>query len=97
MLVLGLQGMPRRYYAHLPMFHTGHVVATVGSWILALGLLVFFGALLRALFKGGKASNNPWGGVTLEWKTASPPIVENFEEIPTVTHGPYVFGKEAER
>jgi cytochrome c oxidase subunit 1 len=95
MLVLGLQGMPRRYYAHLPMFHTGHVVATVGSWILALGLLVFFGALLRALFKGEKAGDNPWGGVTLEWKTASPPIVENFEEIPTITHGPYVFGKEA--
>ena len=35
MLVLGLEGMPRRYYHHLPQFDTGHVVATVArasSW-----------------------------------------------------------------
>jgi len=95
MMVLGLQGMPRRYYSHLPMFHVGHVVATVGSWFLALGLLMFFVTLLRAWFKGEKTTGNPWGGVTLEWHVPSPPPVENFEEIPVVTHGPYVFEQEA--
>jgi cytochrome c oxidase subunit 1 len=95
MLVLGLQGMPRRYYNHLPMFNTGHVVATVGSWFLALGLLMFFASLLHAWFKGEPAEDNPWGGVTLEWSVPSPPPVENFEEIPVITQGPYVFGKEA--
>jgi cytochrome c oxidase subunit 1 len=95
MLVLGLQGMPRRYFAHLPQFDLGHQVATVGSWFLALGLLMFFGAFVHALFRGGTADANPWGGVTLEWTVPSPPPQENFEKIPTITHGPYVFGTEA--
>jgi cytochrome c oxidase subunit 1 len=97
MLVLGLQGMPRRYWAHLPQFDIGHFVATVGSWFLAAGLLLFIGNFVVALFKGEKAEDNPWGGVTLEWQIPSPPPAENFEEIPTVTHGPYEFaesGKE---
>jgi cytochrome c oxidase subunit 1 len=91
MLILGLMGMPRRYYVHLPQFHTMHVVATVGSWFLVLGLLMFFGTLLYAIFKGEKAEDNPWGGVTLEWTIPSPPPLENFEEIPIITHGPYEF------
>ncbi|WP_026853379.1 cytochrome c oxidase subunit I [Geothrix fermentans] len=95
MLILGMMGMPRRYYVHLPQFHTMHVVATVGSWFLVLGLLMFFGALLYALFKGGKAEDNPWGGVTLEWTIPSPPPLENFETIPTITHGPYHFEQES--
>ena len=91
MMILGMMGMPRRYYVHLPQYHTMHVVATVGSWLLVLGLLMFFGALLYAIFKGEKAEDNPWGGVTLEWTVPSPPPLENFETIPTITHGPYHF------
>jgi cytochrome c oxidase subunit 1 len=94
MMILGMMGMPRRYYVHLPQFHTMHVVATVGSWLLILGLLMFFGALLYAIFKGEKAEDNPWGGVTLEWTIPSPPPLENFEEIPTITHGPYHFEQQ---
>jgi cytochrome c oxidase subunit I len=94
MMILGMMGMPRRYYVHLPQFHTMHVVATVGSWLLVLGLIMFFGTLIYALFKGEKAEDNPWGGVTLEWTIPSPPPVENFEEIPTITHGPYHFEQQ---
>jgi cytochrome c oxidase subunit 1 len=95
MLILGLEGMPRRYYVHLPQYHTLHVVTTVGSWFLVAGVLMFVGALVRAAFKGSGAEANPWGGVTLEWTIASPPPVENFAEIPTVTTGPYHFPQEA--
>jgi cytochrome c oxidase subunit 1 len=91
MLILGLEGMPRRYYVHLPQYHTLHVVATVGSWFLVAGLLMFIGTMARAAFRGEKAEANPWGGVTLEWTIASPPPVENFAEIPTVMTGPYHF------
>jgi cytochrome c oxidase subunit 1 len=66
----------------------------VGSWLLVLGLLMFFGTLLYAILKGEKAEANPWGGVTLEWTIASPPPLENFDEIPTITHGPYHFEPE---
>jgi cytochrome c oxidase subunit I len=96
MLVLGMQGMPRRYYAHLPQYHTGHLVATVGSWFLVAGILLFFGTLVHALFKGKRAAANPWGGVTLEWTIPSPPPVENFESVPTVPDKPYVFQTEAQ-
>jgi cytochrome c oxidase subunit 1 len=94
MFILGLQGMPRRYYDYLPRFQPGHVVSTIGSWILAVGLIIMFYNLISSIFKGDAAGDNPWGASTLEWKTTSPPPLENFEEIPVVTSGPYSFRKE---
>jgi cytochrome c oxidase subunit I len=91
MLVLGMQGMPRRYYDHLPAFHTGHVVATVGSWVMVAGLLMMAGNLVRGLFRKTEAPPNPWGGVTLEWTVPSPPPVENFAELPVISEAPYTF------
>ncbi len=78
MFILGLKGMPRRWFDYPPRFHTGQVIATVGSWILAAGLIIIFGNLIGALFKGEKAPADPWGGRTLEWQTSSPPPAENF-------------------
>jgi cytochrome c oxidase subunit 1 len=95
MLILGMMGMPRRYYTHLPQYHTGHVIASIGAFILASGLLLFFANLAIALIKGKKAAQNPWGGVTLEWLIPTPPPRENFEEIPTIDDRPYVFNPEA--
>ncbi len=95
MLILGLEGMPRRYYVHLPQYHNLHVAATVGSWFLVAGLLMFIGTLVRAAFRGPRAEANPWGGVTLEWTIPSPPPLENFAAIPTITTGPYHFPQEA--
>jgi len=97
MLVLGYQGMPRRYYDHLEKYHTAHVIASVGSFILVAGLALFFANLFAALFTGKKAEKNPWGGVTLDWQVPSPPPVENFEEIPTITGPPYEFNPEESR
>jgi len=37
------------------------------------------------MFKGERASDDPWGGDTLEWATSSPPAPYNFAVIPTVT------------
>jgi cytochrome c oxidase subunit 1 len=88
-LILGYLGMPRRYYDYLPQFQTLHVVATVGSWILVLGILTLVINLLVAMRRGAPAPANPWGGKTLEWTVSSPPPTENFHEIPVVTHGPY--------
>jgi cytochrome c oxidase subunit 1 len=91
MFVLGLEGMPRRYFDYPPRYFTGHLVATVGSWILGAGVIVLLGNLLRALGSGRPAPANPWGGRTLEWQTASPPPADNFAEIPVVIAGPYSF------
>lgn len=89
MMVMGYMGMPRRYYDHLPQFHDGHIIATVGSWFLVAGLFLMIGNLVWSVFKGAKAEDNPWGGTTLEWQIPSPPPLENFDKIPQVERGPY--------
>jgi cytochrome c oxidase subunit 1 len=93
MFILGYSGMPRRYYDYLPQYQSYHIVSTIGSWILFIGILVIFVNLLISLKKGMKAPANPWGGKTLEWTVASPPPVENFHEIPVVEKGPYDYSE----
>jgi cytochrome c oxidase subunit I len=97
MLVLGYMGMPRRYFTHLPQYHEAHVIASIGAFIMVFGLLLFFGNLLAALWKGKQAEANPWGGVTLEWQTSSPPPLENFETRPEIHERPYTFNPETSR
>src|SRR5512139_3904750 len=87
--ILGTQGMPRRYYNYLDQFQPLHAFSTYGSWVLGLGFLVTFIALMRSLKTGAPAGNNPWGSATLEWQTQSPPITENFEKAPIVTRDAY--------
>ncbi len=91
MFILGWEGMPRRYYDYLPRFHMLHLISTIGSWILATGLILMFYNFLRSLKYGERAEHNPWGGSTLEWQIQSPPPPENFEHIPAVSAGPYDF------
>lgn len=91
MFILGLQGMPRRYYDYLPQYATGQMVSTVGSWILAVGLLLMFWNLWRGIRAGRAVGANPWGGATLEWTLPSPPPTGNFPAEPVVDKGPYDF------
>lgn len=93
MKLVGLKGMPRRYYDYLPEFQFLNVLATVGSWIVAIGLILMFVNLYRGIRGGQIVGNNPWQASTLEWLVSSPPPTENFEIIPEVTHGPYDFDK----
>ncbi len=94
MLVLGYMGMPRRYYTHLPQYHTLHVVASIGAFIMVSGILLFFGNLVVALFRGKRAVQNPWGGVSMEWQIPTPPPLDNFETVPVIMTRPYVFNPE---
>jgi cytochrome c oxidase subunit I len=90
MFIMGYMGMPRRYYDYLPEYKIWHLISTFGSWILVIGILILIINLLKALLGNNRTTEkNPWGGTTLEWTVATPPPLENFEEIPTVTHGPY--------
>ena len=91
-LILGSQGMPRRYYDYLDQFTALHQVSTIGSWILAAGLFLVMGYGLYSLVWGEKASANPWGAATLEWtNVAAIPDPHNFKRTPLVTRGPYDF------
>ncbi|NJD63179.1 MAG: cytochrome c oxidase subunit I [Deltaproteobacteria bacterium] len=90
---LGYHGMPRRWAEYPPQFQGLNIVSTVGSWILALGILAMFVNFIRGLYAGEPAPPNPWKGLTLEWRTESPPPTENFETIPVVTDWPYGYVK----
>jgi cytochrome c oxidase subunit 1 len=97
LFIVGLQGMPRRYYDYLPEFTALNFISTVGSWVLAIGLVIIIANLIKGRRKGALAPGNIWGAITLDWlKTTSPPAVENFDEIPQVHYGPYDYNKYEE-
>ncbi|MFH1527197.1 MAG: cytochrome c oxidase subunit I [Bacteroidota bacterium] len=91
--ILGYMGMPRRYYDYLPQFADLQLISTIGSWLMGLTLILIITNIVSAIIKGKKSEENPWGGVTLEWHTSSPPPLENFEVIPEVKHEPYDFSQ----
>ena len=88
--MMGSQGMPRRYYDYVDEYATYHVISTLGSYIMAAGFVLTAICLVRSLISGRQAPVNPWGGRSLEWQTASPPIHHNFEETPAAVD-PYDF------
>lgn len=91
--ILGMEGMPRRYYDYLPQFHTLHFASTIGAYINAAGYSLSLLNLFWAMgFSKRKAPVNPYNSLSLEWQTQSPPIKDNFEEIPVVHEDPYSYG-----
>ena len=80
--LLGNAGMPRRYYEYPERFQLLHVASTLGSWVLAAGLLLTVGYLGHALWFGRRASGNPWASRCFEWRTSSPPPEKNFSAQP---------------
>ena len=94
---LGLHGMTRRVYTYAPETGWGplNLLATVGAFILALGVLMFVVNVLWSRKRGAIAGPNPWGAGTLEWSVASPPPAGNFELVPVV-HGRYPLWQEAQ-
>ncbi|WP_338442754.1 cytochrome c oxidase subunit I [Synechococcus elongatus IITB4] len=89
---LGLQGMPRRVAEYDPQFATVNLICSIGSFILAISTIPFLVNAVWSWIAGAKAGANPWGGITPEWLTSSPPPVENWVgEAPLVTK-PYGYG-----
>ena len=86
---LGLAGMPRRYADYPDAFAGWNYVSSIGSYITALGTIVFFIGVFMAFAKGRKAANNPWGegADTLEWTLSSPPPFHSYETLPRITGG----------
>jgi cytochrome c oxidase subunit I+III len=83
---LGLNGMPRRVYTYLPETGWGtlNLIASIGAFVLAAGVLVFIVNAISALRAGAVAGDNPWGADSLEWSVPSPPPNYNFHNIPVV-------------
>jgi cytochrome c oxidase subunit 1 len=101
MHILGLRGVPRRMYdiTHITGFSDVqplNVFMTHCAFLLGAAQLLFLANLIVSLFKGERATANPWNATTLEWTdAASPPTVENFEKPPLVYRGAYEYNNPA--
>lgn len=91
MFILGLQGMPRRYFDYLPQYATGNFFAGFGAAFMIVGIFLMMANLLFTLKQPRNAVSDPWGGTTLEWQTPSPPPLHNFTSEPVVLDFPYDF------
>jgi cytochrome c oxidase subunit 1 len=65
---------------------------TIAAIITVAVQFVFYFNFFWSMFKGKKASDNPWEATTLEWVIPSPPPHDNFAGVvPVVYRGPYEF------
>ncbi len=106
---LGLDGMTRRVYTYTASSGWGdlNLLATVGSWIIALGVVMLVANMVWSWRFGMPAGPNPWSAGTLEWDTTSPPrsynalhtrVVRSREPLWSRTeHEPYVVGLRHEK
>jgi cytochrome c oxidase subunit I len=94
---LGLLGMNRRIAFYDARFTSLNQIVTVGSYLLAVSTFPFLINAIWSWLKGKPAADNPWKALTLEWKTSSPPMIENFEVLPVMTTGPYDYGMNHEK
>ena len=83
---LGAAGMPRRIPDYPDAFAGWSMVASIGSFISAAGILLFIYIVIYTLVRGKKCEPNPWGegADTLEWTVDSPAPFHTHEELPRV-------------
>ncbi len=96
---LGLDGVPRRYYAFtefefMQKWLTVNVLVTWAAIVAALAQVAFLFNFFYSIFRGEKSTQNPWEANTLEWTAPVERIHGNWPgEIPTVYRWPYDYSK----
>ena len=91
--VMGARGMPRRYASYDPEFQIFHQWSTIGAFVLGIGIVLSFGVLAYAAFRGPKCGGNPFRAASMEWQSSSPPDFHNFIHRP-VMNDPYDFDSQ---
>jgi len=61
-----------------------NLVATIGSFVLAIGIVLVLVNAVLSREGGAEAGHDPWGGDSLEWFALSPPDPHNFDVVPDV-------------
>ncbi len=83
---LGLNGMPRRTFTYDGNmgWNTPNMIATIGAFVLGIGIALYFVVMIYTYYKGEKVKKDPWDGRTLEWSLPNPPPAHNFDVTPHV-------------
>ncbi len=71
---IGLAGLPRRYYSNtaFPMFDDladVNIVITIFALVGGIAQIIFIANFFISMYRGPKATQNPWKSNTLEWTT----------------------------
>jgi cytochrome c oxidase subunit 1 len=83
---LGLAGMPRRYIDYPEVYAGWNQISSWGSYLSAVGVLIFLYGVFQAYSRKVQAADNPWGAgaTTLEWTLSSPPPFHQFNTLPVI-------------
>ncbi|SDT50970.1 cytochrome c oxidase subunit 1 [Mucilaginibacter mallensis] len=96
---MGLDGVPRRYYAFtefesMQKWLSVNTFVTWAAIMSALAQVAFLFNFVHSIFWGKKTTQNPWQANTLEWTAPVEHIHGNWPgEIPTVYRWPYDYSK----
>ncbi|AYA35641.1 cytochrome c oxidase subunit I [Hymenobacter oligotrophus] len=96
---VGIAGFPRRYYAYTA-YETFNQFADLNTFISIAAIFAFFAQFVflfnfvYSIFRGRRATENPWNSNTLEWTTPVVPGHGNWPgAIPAVYRWPYDYSK----
>ncbi|RTQ50079.1 cytochrome c oxidase subunit I [Hymenobacter gummosus] len=96
---VGIAGFPRRYYAYTA-YETFNQFGNLNTFISIAAIMAFFAQFIflfnfvYSIFRGRRATENPWGSTTLEWTTPIEPGHGNWPgAIPAVYRWPYDYSK----
>jgi cytochrome c oxidase subunit 1 len=96
---IGIAGFPRRYYSWtgfeaFNMFTDMNTFISIAAIIGFTAQFIFLFNFVYSMFKGRRATANPWHSNTLEWTTPVNPGHGNWPgEIPAVYRWPYDYSK----
>ncbi|REJ84995.1 MAG: cytochrome c oxidase subunit I [Bacteroidetes bacterium] len=99
---VGLSGAPRRYYAYTAYegFDAAiniNVLISIFAIVGGLAQLIFVANFFYSMYRGRKASQNPWKSTTIEWTAPVEHLHGNWPgAIPEVHRWPYDYGKPGE-
>jgi len=96
---MGLDGVPRRYYAFtefesMKRWLTVNTFITWAAIMAGMAQIAFLFNFIHSIFWGKKTVQNPWNANTLEWTAPIEHVHGNWiGEIPTVYRWPYDYSK----
>lgn len=99
---IGLAGLPRRYYSNtaFPMFDDvadTNVIITMFAIIGGVAQLIFLANFFISIYRGAKATQNPWKSNTIEWTTPVEHLHGNWPgKIPEVYRWAYDYSKKVD-